>query len=371
MKIVQVVQHLAPGGIETMVLELQRVYQKTDEVIIISLEGSYSSCIKRWPLLYGLNCRLMFFSKQSGVQLNLLLELTRLFKNMKPDVVHTHHIGPLLYAGMAAKLANVPTIIHTEHDGWHLQASKRRRRLEGWVLKRVRPALVADAQHVADILSTLFPEQSLNVILNGIDTKRFYPGQHIKSRKQLDLPTQKIIVGCAARLVQGKGHCYLLEAMTQLPDNIHLALAGDGPLRNDLTAQARRLGIINRVSFLGNVETMPVFYHAIDLFCLPSEAEGLPLSPLEAQACGVPVLITDTGGCKEAICQKTGMLVPSKDSQAIAKGILELFQRFSQETTDSPREYVLENHDLSKVAHQYRILMKWQKPLAQKGVTSC
>lgn len=357
MKIIQVVQHLAPGGIETMVLELQRIYQARDEVIIISLEGDYQCNVRNWSRLYGLNCELIFMGKSAGTQPNLIWQLVRLFRRLKPDVVHTHHIGPLLYAGMAARLANVRSIVHTEHDAWHLQQSKKRQLIQQGLLKMVRPHLVADAVHVGHVLTGLFPRQKLYVIPNGIDTQRFSPGAHIKARQQLNLPHNKVLIGCAARLVQGKGHHYLLEALQQLPSNLHLALAGDGPLKSELMAEARVLGILERVHFLGNVESMTSFYHAIDLFCLPSEAEGLPLSPLEAQACGVPVLITDTGGCKEAVCQKTGLLVPSKDSQALAQGVLELLQRFCMSDMQNPREYVLQHHDLEKVARQYRRLM--------------
>ena len=364
MKIIQVVQHLAPGGIEAMVLELQRIYQNTDEVVIVSLEGQFRRNVRQWNALYNLNCELIFMNKAAGLQPRLLRDLTRLFRQLRPDAVHTHHIGPLLYAGLAARLAGVPSVVHTEHDAWHLQSSKRRRQLEAMALKLVRPCLVADAEHVAGVLREFFPQQPLNVIVNGIDTQRFVPGAHIRSRQMLNLPDNKVMVGCAARLVQGKGHSYLLEAMTRLPDNIHLALAGDGPLRSDLMAQARQLGVISRVHFLGNLRDMPLFYRAIDLFCLPSEAEGLPLSPLEAQSCGVPVVITDTGGCKEAICPHTGLLVEAKNAQALADGIADALKRFTQENFQSPRDYVLARHDLRNVAHQYRALMKWQTPLA-------
>lgn len=358
MKIVQVVQHLAPGGIETMVLELQRIYQKTDEVIIISLEGHIDESLQRWPRLMGLNCQMVFCDKAPGLRPGLVYELVQLFRKIKPDVVHTHHIGPLIYAGTAARITGTRHIVHTEHDGWHLESSKKRQTLQRLALRYVRPKLVADASHVADILQRFFPDQSLNVILNGIDTRRFRPGKHINARKRLELPEGKIIIGCAARLVKGKGHTYLLDALARLPGNIHLALAGDGPLRCDLMAQARQIGIVHRVHFLGTVESMPTFYQALDLFCLPSEAEGLPLSPLEAQACGVPVLITDTGGCREAVCSNTGLLVPPKDSQALAQGVHTLLKGFTRSTQRSPRDYVLQKHDLCKVARDYRMLMR-------------
>jgi len=363
MKIIQVVQHLAPGGIEALVLELQRVYQDTDEVTIVSLEGQYRQSVKRWDALNYLSCDLIFMNKKAGVSVGIVKDLTRLFRELKPDAVHTHHIGPLIYGGLAARRAGIKTVVHTEHDAWHLQSSKRRRQVEALALKLVKPTLVADAEHVADVLRGFFPKHPLTVIPNGIDTQRFNPGGHMKSRELLDLPRNKIVIGCAARLVPGKGHHSLLEAMALLPANIHLALAGDGPLRCDLMALARQKGLISRVHFLGNIRNMPIFYRAIDLFCLASEAEGLPLSPLEAQSCGVPVVLTDTGGCKEAICAETGVLVPVKDSVALAAGITYALEAFTRESMQSPRDYVLARHDLSKVAQQYRALMKWQTPL--------
>jgi hypothetical protein len=123
-KIIHVVQHLAPGGIESLTLELLRFAHPDDQLLVVSLEGDKQEALARWPRLQEYQDKLVFLQKAPGVQFGLVVTLVKAFKGVRPDVVHTHHIGPLMYAGYAAKLAGVPVRIHTEHDAWHLNNKK-------------------------------------------------------------------------------------------------------------------------------------------------------------------------------------------------------------------------------------------------------
>ena len=148
------------------------------------------------------------------------------------------------------------------------------------------PTVVADAELVAKSIRQYIPLFRPSVIMNGIDTERFQPGQQSMARDQLSLPKDVPIIGCAARLTAVKAHNILISAFSQLPNHIHLALAGGGELEEELKKLAQSLNVSDRVHFLGVVDDMPTFFHALDVFCLASMREGLPLSPLEAQACG-------------------------------------------------------------------------------------
>ncbi|TDP01071.1 glycosyltransferase [Marinomonas balearica] len=355
MKIIEVVQHLAPGGIETLVLELEKAYQNIDHITIVSLEGQQSKAEKQWPRLLQTKCDMVFLDKQPGLQWSVVQTLTSLFKKHKPDAIHTHHIGPLLYGGLAAKRVGIRNIVHTEHDVWHLQQSRKRYLLQSSLLSVVKPTLVADAKYVGRALSILFPKYKNCIIPNGIDTDKFSPGSQFQARSALSLPQKSGLVGCAARLVQGKGHTYLFNAMLDIPKDIHLALAGDGELRQELEDGAEALGLSDRIHFLGNLDNMCDFYRSLDVFCLPSEAEGLPLSPLEAQACNIPVILTDVGGCEEAICPDSGMLIPAKDSEALALAISK--KLLIDEDKIPPRQFVASQYSLNKAAQSYRTLM--------------
>ncbi|MGL5757834.1 glycosyltransferase [Plesiomonas sp.] len=353
-RITQIIQHLAPGGIETIALELHRTYQHDHQPSLISLEGNITQACENWPRVTNtiensnsVNS-LVFLDKKSGLQFGLLLKLIRLLKKSKPDVVHTHHIGPLLYGGLAARIANIKTIVHTEHDAWHLN-NKKRRNLARLLLKIINPVVVADSEQVAINIRAHLPKAHPVVILNGIDTTHFIIGDRDQAREQLNLPLKEKIVGCAARLETVKGHAGLFYALKQCPE-LHLALAGVGSLEQQLKTLAHELNISHRVHFLGLINDMSVFYHAIDSFCLASEAEGLPLSPLEAQACGIPVVLTDVGGCRECIDPKSGQLVPLGEPASLAKALMHSVTLQAQTTS---RPFVEKNASLQNMATQY------------------
>lgn len=354
--VAQVVQHLAPGGIETMVLDLQSCAEHPENVHIISLEGTAAETKASWPRLRNVS-RLHFLNKQPGTKFGAIWELAEILQSLKVDVVHTHHVGPMLYGGLAAWVAGCGHV-HTEHDAWHL-ANLKRRLLAGTFFHLVRPTVIADAELVAHSIRQYIPAFSPEVIMNGISTDHFLPGDQNAARQKLNLPKNIKVIGCAARLAAVKSHNILLSAVAQLPEDAHLALAGGGELEQDLRQQAKSLGISDRVHFLGVVEDMPSFYHAIDVFCLASQREGLPLSPLEAQSCGRNVVLTDVGGCSEAIAPGLGLLVPAEDSQSLAKALSrQLLEGCSQEARRKAREFVRKKGDLKRMINQYDALYR-------------
>lgn len=360
--IVQVVQHLQPGGIETMALDLMHELSDRADVHILSLEGTASNAIAHWPRLDAKKDNLHFFDKAPGMNPQLIWRLHLKMRELNATSVHSHHIGPLFYGGFAAKLAQVESHVHTEHDAWHLNTNDNAR-LERWLIRTLRPTLVADCDAVAEDLLFHFPQSNPAIILNGIDTNRFVPVSEAKKREQrerLNLPIEGLIIGCAARLETVKGHKYLLHAISKTDDTI-LALAGDGSLRPSLQKLATKLGIAHRVHFLGAMDDVVPFYQSLDLFCLPSLNEGLPLSPLEAQSCGVPVIITDVGGCRSIVCPRSGCLTPPADSEALRQSIL-CFQYANQPPT--PRQFVLRTGNLEKTARAYFNLL--HPPVAEE-----
>jgi glycosyltransferase involved in cell wall biosynthesis len=357
---IQVVQRLAPGGIETMALDLQQFDEDPDNSYIVSLEGTKSELCQHWPRLQARRNRLICLNKPAGFCWQTLKQLHELFEVLAPDVVHTHHIGPLLYGGLAAKQAGVKTIVHTEHDAWHLQSVKRRL-LAKMLLSWIKPVLVADAHVVASELVKQLHVETPLVIKNGIDTQRFKPGDKALARAALKLPEKATVIGCATRLIVVKGHITLLAAMRYLPENVHLVLAGQGEEEQALKQYVQNHLDEKRIHFLGNLDDMPTFYQAIDIFCLPSFKEGFPLSPLEAQASGVPVVASDTGGVKETLCPSSGRLVAAGDVEQLSIALQQMiFQLSPSQTLDilkkSVRYFVTEYNDVRLMASRYHRL---------------
>lgn len=352
--IVQIVQHLQPGGLETMVLNLSQANECHQPMHIISLEGTKETLLAAWPALRPFTAMIHCLEKPAGWSLATLYRLIRLLRKLRPSAVHTHHLGPLLYGGLATRLTRVPTLVHTEHDAWYLD-DPRQRRLASLGLHTFRPILVADAIPVANQLQARLGDLTPLVIPNGIDERRFAPGASELARQTLGLPLDVRLIGCAARLETVKGHSLLLDAIATLPDEVHLALAGVGSLQNALQHQCQQLGIAHRVHFLGLVEQMPGFYQGLDLFCLPSLAEGMPLCVLEAQACGVPVVMSAVGAAEDIVCPTSGQLLAERDpillAQLLAQGLLK-----SCSLRAVTRAFVCEQGSLSQMAHAYQAL---------------
>jgi glycosyltransferase involved in cell wall biosynthesis len=140
---------------------------------------------------------------------------------------------------------------------------------------------------------------------------------------------------CAARLSPEKGLSFLIHALKLLQDDGHeieLRLAGDGPSRRGLEGLAKKLGISDRVRFLGYLGEDEVIreLQTADLFVLPSFVEGLPVSAMEAMAVGVPVIATNIAGTSELIEHgKTGLLVRPSDAKALAEAVITMIENYS------------------------------------------
>lgn len=360
--VVQVVQHLRAGGIECLVLEMMRtsLMSQNEDMHIISLEGTMEEALSHWPRLKPFKTYLHFINKKPGISIRALLKVRTLLKELNADVLHSHHIGPLLYGGIAARFSDIQCRIHTEHDAWHMQDAKRRK-LESGLLKLVSPKLVADASDVEQQLKIYQPNYPSQVIHNGIDCELFNEGSKADALRQLGLEEyidhkKTIYIGCSGRLTEVKGHKYLIDALELLSDNCVLLLAGEGEYRSQIEKYIEKKRLTKKVILLGTIDNMVQFYQSLDVFCLPSINEGLPLSPLEAQACGIPVILTDVGGCREACCPESGLMVPTKDVSALAGAISKTLKQLAEETLTSPRSFVIAERNFSHMFDQYRTL---------------
>jgi glycosyltransferase involved in cell wall biosynthesis len=344
--IIHVVQHLAPGGLEVMALELARAQAATRPALVLSLEGSPEEAIAGWPRLAAQREALVFMGKRPGLDPRLPGRLVALFRRLRPAAVHTHHVGPLLYAGAAARIAGVARRIHTEHDAWHL-ANPRRRRVMRAALALAKPVLVADAPDVARAVHHALGVLP-HVVQNGVDTARFAPGERLAARAALGLATNAKVIGIAARLERVKGVDVAIAALAGVPGAL-LAIAGRGAEEAALRAQAAALGVADCVRFLGLVGDMPGFYAACDIACLPSRNEGLPLAALEAQACGLRLVASAVGGVASAADPASARLVPAEDAAALAAALVDALGVPGPD----PRPFVLRTASLEAAARAY------------------
>jgi glycosyltransferase involved in cell wall biosynthesis len=257
-------------------------------------------------------------------QLGRLPAFIRALRAERPAVFHAHLPAPLngRYGLLAAALSRVPAVIATAHlvDDVPL-------RFRASIIQRQATACVdryiAVSGGVARRMRVRLgvPDRKIQVIRNGVEVGRVPRRADPRFRAALAGDAERPIVLTVARLDAQKGHAYLLAAAPDIPDALFV-FVGEGRERPALEAQARALGVAERVRFLGHRDDVPELLAACDVFVLPSRYEGLPLSVLEAMAAARPVVATAIEGTDEIVRHgETGLLVPPAAPSALAQGI--------------------------------------------------
>jgi glycosyltransferase involved in cell wall biosynthesis len=330
--VIHVVLSLDFGGLERVVLGLVRggiaLGQHVDVV-----------CLERPGTLAGqaeaLGARVLCLNKPPGLCWELVRRLETLFAARRPDVVHTHQIGALLYAGPAARRAGVPAVVHTEHtnSAAHVRSLVRRVRMR--LLTRVAGRHAGRFCCVsADIAAEyrayrLVARRKLCVVPNGIDTDAFArPVSVGPIRRELGIPAAAPVVGTVGRLDEVKRQDRLLRAFAAVRRAVrdaHLLLVGDGPQKEPLRRLAAELGLSDCVHFAGYQSRPQRYLQLMRVFALTSRQEGMPLAILEAWATGLPVVATRVGGVPHLVSDgQTGILVDSGDEEALAAALIGL-----------------------------------------------
>lgn len=320
--VAHVVQRLAVGGAETFAFDFLRSMPETTR--LYSLEATVSELVAGWPLLAPMAGKLRAFGGGGGISPRLPFQLARAFRADGVDAVVLHHIGPLLYGGVGARLARIGCVVHVEHDAWHYRQNARHAAITRLCETWVRPVHVAVSREVAEGGAAAVRGLSYDVIPPGIDCRQFSPSSQRAARERVGLPADVVILGTVGRLVELKRQDLMLEAAAQLGATVHVVLVGDGPERAALEATAHRVGLAGRVHFLGQRSDLPAVLPAFDVFCLPSRVEGLPRSLLEAQAIGLRVVASDVGDVRRALYGPTGRLVPPGDRDALVAALREV-----------------------------------------------
>lgn len=346
---VHVVQHMGPGGIETLVLDLLASGSTHDRVF--SLEGNTEDLAEAWTLLPPLGSRFEAFGKRPGKDLGLVFRLRKRLAALRPAAVFVHHIGPLIYGGTAARLARCPKLVHVEHDVWQYEkggsghSAMRRRTIAALFFRALRPEHIAVSATTAETVARISGSSKVRVIAPGVRLDRFRPADEGIIRKLLGLNSTIKVIGSVGRLSEEKGHLFLIRSISSCANNVHLVLVGDGPMRPVLEAEVRQLGLGQRVHFMGHRDDVEALMPGFDIFCLPSLNEGLPRTLLEAQACGVPVVASDTGGVREAVCPATGLMVQPGNPETLRAAFLEVLSR---DHAGDPRAFIAAKFSFEK-----------------------
>jgi len=321
LSVAHVVLSLDPGGLERVVLALARAGCERGH-------GAAVVCLERpgrlAPDAERAGARVVCLDKPPGLRPGLVGKLRAAFRSLEPDVVHTHQVGALLYAG----LATARPVVHTQHGREILWRPRRR------LLARLSAARAARFVCVSRDLARevsagrLVPTRKLRVVPNGVSTEPACgPGDGADVRRSLGIPDGAAVVGTVGRLDEIKRQDDLIRALSRLGGDgpaPHLLLVGDGPALGPLRSLAEGAGLGRRVHFVGYQERPGRYLAAMDVFALPSRSEGMPLAVLEAWAAGLPVVASRVGGLPELAGDGAAILVEPGDVPALAGSLGEV-----------------------------------------------
>lgn len=309
--------------------------------------------------------------KPSGHGLWQYARVWRLLRRLKPAVLHTRNLAALEFV-VPAWAAGVPLRVHGEHgrDMHDLDGSSRRyqrvRRLYAPFVHRY----IALSQELRHYLVERVGLRGTRIeqIYNGVDAERFRPrvaGETLPQGWPFD-PARHWVVGAVGRMQPVKDPLTLLQAFAQLHASrpqARLVWVGDGPLRVAMEDEVRRLGLGDQVWLAGDRRDVPALLRAFDAYVLPSIAEGVSNTLLEAMASALPIVATRVGGNAELLeSGRSGQLVPASDAVALAQALAALLDAPALAAAQgaAARQRVEQQFSLAAMVARYRSVYQQQ-----------
>jgi sugar transferase (PEP-CTERM/EpsH1 system associated) len=310
-------------------------------------------------------------NKGRGHGVRLYPSLWRLFRALRPSIVHTRNLAAL-EAALPAWVAGVPFRVHGEH-GWDvadLDGSNRKYRLVRRLYRPFVGRYVTVSRGLESYLVERIgvPSERVSRICNGVDTERFAPARG--GREPIDgspfNDPRLWLVGTVGRIQPVKDQVTLAKAflralatMPEAEDRMRLVLVGDGPLRQEIVRILSDAGRSHLAWLPGERANIPRILRGLDCFVLPSLAEGISNTILEAMASGLPVIATRVGGNPELIDEEvTGSLVSAGDPEALARELRRYFGNpaLASERGRAGRARAEEQFSLEGMTRRYRAL---------------
>jgi sugar transferase (PEP-CTERM/EpsH1 system associated) len=295
----------------------------------------------------------------------LVPDLTRVFARERPQIVHSRNWGTI-EAIPAARLARVSGVVHSEHglDVHSMNGQPWRRRALRRLCFRWADRTFAVSRGLRDHYVTQLgvPANRLAIIANGVDTRRFRPDPAARAevREYLCADESTLVVGTVGRLDPVKGHGILLRAAELAFSRgvrLKVVIIGDGPGRAALQEQVRSSPMLHeRTVLAGEILDVPRWLNSFDVFVLPSLAEGMSNTLLEAMAVGIAPLASRVGGNPEVIEEgRSGLLFEAGDSEALAAHlkILALDATWRQQLGRNARQRVDALFSLQRMLQNY------------------
>ncbi|WP_185923216.1 glycosyltransferase [Hafnia paralvei] len=358
MRIAFIITGLGMGGAERQLCDVvDELLLLGHSVLIICLTGEVVNQPRRdGAMLINLN-----MSKNPFGFLNAYYKVYKIIKAFSPDVVHSHMVHSNILARLIRLILPIEKLVCTAHN-----------KNEGGFLRMLIYRLTDSlsdlntnvSQEAVDefVKKKAFSARKSCSIYNGIDTDLFKYNKLRREfrRNELNINEASHLLLSVGRLTEAKDYPNLLNAFAVLPlsPKPHLAIIGAGELEIQLKQEAIRLGIEERVHWLGITKDVAEWYSACDLFVLSSRWEGFGLVVAEAMSCERPIVVTDAGGVAEVV-GNSKLVVPVNDSNALAEKIIEVLNYQEEEIKiilSNNRQRIINNFSIKKIAQQWLMI---------------
>ncbi|MBD3367981.1 MAG: glycosyltransferase [Candidatus Eisenbacteria bacterium] len=322
--VLHVIQSLEAGGAERVVVEYALAHDpERCSPVVCTIRGG-------GPLEDVLRSRgvpVHVLGRPGRMNPTPLVRLARLVRTHRPAVVHGHNFAGTSLAAAAAMVAGADGVVRTEHNVVVSNSRLRRTVSRLSSLREDAQIAVSDCVRRSHLADGRIGHRRFVTIWNGIDDSRLREARgEAALRAELGVADDGLLYLSVGSLTRQKNQSLLIEAAALMDDpRVVLAIAGKGPLRDELEKTIRARGLEHRVLLLGRRLDVPELLSAADAFVLSSVYEGLPITVLEAMAAGVPCIVSRVGGTPEVISDgESGVLVPPDDAEALAAAMQRL-----------------------------------------------
>ncbi len=365
-RILYVITRSEPGGAQSVVFTLIEALREHFEVTLVTGEEGGLADQAR-----GLGVRAniipdLVLPVAPRQDCRAVRRLASLIRQQRPDLVHAHSSKAGALARIAARICGVPAVF-TAH-GWAFTGGARlRRKLVAipteWLAGRLGQHVICVSAYDYGLARAyrVLPPQRMEIVHNGLSDVAW------RAQPRADITPKLVMV---ARFAPPKDHLLVVRALSGLHQRFQLWLVGEGPTKEQIQSQAARLGLGDRVRFLGLRSDVPELLAQAHVFVLASNYEGLPISILEAMRAGLPVVATDVGGVCECVRDhETGFLVPKGDEGALRDRLAALIDDAAlRATMGAAGRQLFESHFTAEVMVQ-KTLRVYERVLGRRLVT--
>jgi glycosyltransferase involved in cell wall biosynthesis len=324
-------------------------------------------------LVISMGCDHACLNMNKIYDVSVVVKLVRLLKSNKIDMLNTHNTIACWYGNVAARLAGIPvvfTLRNVQSENYKYLFKKSYFYKPAIIIDYLTMKIADKVVAVSERLKKYYIEnmgihgKKIIAISNAIDLEQFntrHDRQQVK--RELGIGNKPgVIIGIVGDLVERKGHAYLIEAakiIVQENNNVRFLIVGDGPMKEDLIRRINKYDLSGYFFFTGHVKNVIPLLSIMDIFTLPSYAEGISRALMESMAMGIPSVCSAIDGNMEAIIDReTGLLFPAGDHKLLADKLLFLIfhEAIRKEMGEKARKRVEKEFNMKAMSAEYEKL---------------